>query len=115
MCGEEKDGLPVKDDAMIGTIRWIKRNITKSEKNYRLVVCKEDFLKYKKRRDSYERKQILYVAIGIVFLIALAVASRGSIGAIIVGLVITLFMLLLAQLSYMPAVEMPKAAQTSKK
>jgi hypothetical protein len=108
MCGKEKDGLLVKDDYVINAIRWVKRNITKSEKNYTLVICKEDFLAYKKKRDSYERKMVIYVVIGIIFLIALSVVSGGKLGAIGVGFIITIFLFLLAQLSYMPAVDMPQ-------
>jgi predicted RND superfamily exporter protein len=108
MCAKEKDGLEVKSDFIINAIRWIKRNITKNEKNYTLVVCKDDFLNYKKKRESYERKMVLYVVIGIIFMIALAVVSNAKLGAIAVGLIITLFLFLLAQLSYMPAVDMPQ-------
>jgi hypothetical protein len=69
ICGKEKPGLEVKDDYMIDAVRWIKLKIFKSKpKNFRLVVCKDDFLKYKKQRDRYERNQMLYVAIGIIFL-----------------------------------------------
>jgi hypothetical protein len=107
MCGKEKDGLPVKEDWIIKSIRWVKHNITHSEKNYRLVVCKEDFLDYKKKRDSYERKQILYISIGIIFTVALTITARGALGAIGVGIIIIIFMFLLAQLSYMPGVDLP--------
>jgi len=107
ICAQEKNGLGVKDDWMIGAMRWVKRNITKNPKNYNLVVCKECFLDYKKKRDGYERKQMLYAVLCIIFLVALAITTRLNPGAIVIGLVITLFLQALAQLSYMPPVDIP--------
>jgi hypothetical protein len=108
MCGNEKVGLQVKEDHVIGAMRWVKRNITKNPKNYRMVVCKEDFLAYKKKRDSYERKRIAYVIIGIIFMaLLLSFASGRFLGAIVYGVGVIAFMYLLSLLSYIPAVEMP--------
>jgi hypothetical protein len=90
-------------------MRWVKRNITKNAKNYQMVVCKDDFLKYKKKREGYERKQILYIIIGILFLVLLLIFANGRyLGAIVYGFAIIIFMYLLSLISYMPAVEMPK-------
>jgi len=110
ICGKEKPGLEVKDDYMIDAVRWIKLKIFKSKpKNFRLVVCKDDFLKYKKQRDTYERNQMLYVAIGIIFLAMLLVFSNGRVlGAIFYGALVILFMYLVAQLGYIPAVDIPE-------
>ncbi len=107
ICGKEREGLAVRDDAVILGLRWIKRNVTRSAKNYRLVVCKDDFLKYKKGRDSYQRKQMAYVTLGVLFLAGMAFFGHGNLGAIAAGLGIAIFMFLLAQVSYMPAVDMP--------
>jgi hypothetical protein len=109
MCGQEKNGLDVKEDHVIRAMRWVKRNITKNAKNYQMVVCKDDFLKYKKKREGYERKQILYIIIGILFLVLLLIFANGRyLGAIVYGFAIIIFMYLLSLISYMPAVEMPK-------
>jgi len=108
ICGLEKDGIEVQDDYIIEAIRWFKRNVTKSEKNYRLVVCKECYPKYKKARDSYTRKQITYIAIGVIFAaVLIAVSSGRLLSAIFYGIIIIIFMYLLAQLSYMPALKIP--------
>ena len=107
ICGKEKTGLPVKDDYILQSIRWIKTNITHNVKNYKLVVCKDDFLAYQKKRDGFERKEIIYGAVGIVFLIALVITSEGNIGAVFVGLGVTLGLLALSHVSYIPAVELP--------
>jgi hypothetical protein len=109
MCGQEKNCLDVKEDHVIRAMRWVKRNITKNAKNYQMVVCKDDFLKYKKKREGYERKQILYIIIGILFLVLLLIFANGRyLGAIVYGFAIIIFMYLLSLISYMPAVEMPK-------
>lgn len=107
MCGKEKNGLGVRDDFVINSIRWVKRNVTKNSREYKLVVCKECFLNYKKKRESYERKMMIYGALGVIFLAALVVATGGRLGAIGIGLVIVFFLMLLAQFSYVPAVKMP--------
>ncbi|MDE1871084.1 MAG: hypothetical protein KGI06_02480 [Candidatus Micrarchaeota archaeon] len=115
ICGKERDGLEVRDDIIIKSLRWIKKNVTKSQKNYRLVVCKDCFLSYRKRRESYERKMMIYGAIGVIFLLALLVSAGGRLGAIGVGILIIIGLLLLAQFSYMPAVKMPDAPKSSGK
>ncbi len=108
ICGEGKNGLEVRNDHIIEAVRWFKRNVTKSEKNYRLVVCKECFLKYRKARDSYQRKEIMYTMIGAVFTALLLAVSDFSLAAFGVGIAITACMYLLSQLSYMPSVQMPE-------
>ncbi len=109
VCGKPRTGLKVKRDAVIGAISWIKRNITKNEMRSSLVVCKECFLKYKRERDSFVRRQIIYVALGLVFTITLAAlsGSRASY-AIIYGLLLTFMLYLLSLLGYVPNVHMPE-------
>ncbi len=110
MCGNPRQGLEVRPDYMIDTIRWFKRNVTKSEKGYGLVVCRDCFARYDKLRRSYQRRQAMYVALGIIFALALvAVAGPRLLSALVYGLLIIAFMYLLAQLSYMPALRMPAA------
>lgn len=109
VCGKPKFGLKVERDHVIEAISWIKRNVTKNEMRSDLVVCKECFLKYKKERESYIRRQIIYVALGIVFTIALASLSGAKAPfAIIYGLFLTLLLYLLSLLSYVPSVNIPK-------
>ncbi len=107
ICGQQKPGLTVKDDFVLDSIRWIKRNITKNEKGYTLVVCKEDYKKYLKERNKYIRRQIFYIAVGIIFAALLIIDAR-SIGAVLFGLAIILLLYLLSLLSYIPAVELPE-------
>ncbi len=112
MCGKEKEGLNVKEDHVIAAMRWVKRNITKNPKNYHMVVCKDDFVAYKKKRDSFERKRAAYVIIGVLFmLLLLAFANGRFLGALVYGGGVIIFMYLLSLLSYMPALNMPAVQQ----
>ena len=86
ICGEKKNGLAVRNDYVIESVRWFKKNVTKNEKNYRLVVCKDCFLKYKKARDSYQRKELMYTTLGAVFAVLLVFISRFSISAFAAGI-----------------------------
>ncbi len=107
LCGQEKNGIPVKADYIINSIRWFKRNVTKNEKHYTLVVCKDDYKKYYKARSSFIRKQVGYVALGIIFTVMLAITSRGNLTGIFVGVIITLFLYFMSLLSYMPPLALP--------
>ncbi|MGC8651640.1 MAG: hypothetical protein ACP5UH_00080 [Candidatus Micrarchaeia archaeon] len=112
ICGLEKDGIEVKEDYIIDTIRWFKRNVTRNEKGYRLVVCKECYPKYKKARDSYTRREVAYLAIGVIFAALLIAFSGGhELSAVFYGVLIIIFMYLLAQLSYMPALKLPQVGK----
>ena len=111
VCGEQKNGLEVKEDYIIGSIRWIKRNITMGfwpEKGSRLVVCKGCYPKYSKYRTAYVRKSIMYPTLGVLFLIALLFVSPNKVLAIIYGLILIIVMYALSLLTYTPAVKTPE-------
>ncbi len=60
-------------------------------------------------RDSYMRKQITYLAIGLIFAAILIIISGGrELKAVLFGAFIVVFMYLLAQLSYMPGLNIKK-------
>ena len=104
-------GLRVKSDWIINSIRWIKRNITRNERGYDLVVCKGCFTKYRDAKAKYDRRRLTYVGIGVVFTLLLVLLSGGrSVGALMSGIVLIALMYLLSLLSYMPSLEMPKPA-----
>ncbi len=107
ICGRELNGLEVQEDYVIKAIRWFKRNVTHNEKNYRLVVCKDCYVKYKKARDSYNSKTISYAALLII--------TGRSIGAVIAGIIIILLMYALSLLSYMPGLKIDKAEKNKQK
>jgi hypothetical protein len=109
ICGEKRNGLEVSGDHVMAAIRWFKRNVTRNEKGYRLVVCRDCYLKYKKARDSYQRKQAGYVILGVAITLVFVAFSTNRPMALLVGCVLTAFLYLLSQLSYMPGVILPKA------
>ena len=108
ICGEAKEGLPVKEDYVIASIRWVNRNIFHKYRNYRLVVCKDCYLKYSKQRDKYVRKQITYVIIGVLFTLALLFSSHGNPISLLYGLAVIVFMYALSLTSYIPALNIRK-------
>ncbi|MCW6159724.1 MAG: hypothetical protein LVQ95_01385 [Candidatus Micrarchaeales archaeon] len=107
MCGQKKAGLRVKEDNVISLMRWFKRNVTKNEKGYTLVVCKEDYPKYYKQRKRFESRRALYVALGAVFAVFMFAVGANKPLALLYGAIIVAFFYLLSHLTYMPAVEMP--------
>jgi hypothetical protein len=113
ICGQDKDGLDVKDDYVIKAIRAFKRHVTKNERNYRLTVCRECYKNYTKSRDSYVRRMVLYVSIGVIFTLVLTFAA--GFRALPVGIFIIVLMYLLSLLSYTPAVILPKVADAGEK
>lgn len=110
MCGEMKSGLPVKDDYVIQTVRWFKKTVTKNEKGYALVVCKECYPSYAKQRQKFEQRQILYVVLGVIFAVVLFVASTNKLIALVYGFTVLVFIYLLSLLTYIPALEIPRSA-----
>lgn len=115
ICGEKKRGIRVREDWMINLIRWFKRNVTRSEKGYGLVVCKEDYQRYYKMRKRFESRRALYLALGIVFTLLMLFVSQNRLTAIVYGVIVILFFYLLAHLNYMPALEMPKGGAAREK
>jgi predicted nucleic acid-binding Zn ribbon protein len=101
ICGKKKPGIPVKNDYVLDAIRWFKTNVTKNAQNNKLVVCKEDYSVYKKNRDRYVSRQIIYLVIGILFTI-LGLFLTFSISTLLVGLGIVAFLYLMSLLNYTP-------------
>lgn len=111
ICGQERNGLEVKEDFVINGIRMFKRYITRNEKGYRLVVCRDCYPKYKKERDRMVRRQITYVAIGIVLAALLVIVARGRPSSILYGVLVVLFLYLISLINYIPSLKMPNAGQ----
>ncbi len=111
MCEKDKAGIRIKDDATLRTLKWIKYELLKRPRRHSgPVVCRECYSAYSKKRKSFERKQIIYSIIGVVFAIALVVATGGrKPGAYAFGVLVVVFMLGLAHLNYIPELEMPSA------
>jgi hypothetical protein len=107
ICGEPKNGLEVSEDWVIKTIRAFKKNVTKNEKNYRLVVCKECYPKYAKSRSGFNKRRAIYLTLGIAFGIMAVIASSFRPASFLIAIIVICVMYLLSLFSYMPALVMP--------
>lgn len=115
VCGMEKPGLKVRDDFVINGIRVFKRYITRNEKGYELVVCRECYPKYRKERDKMVRRQIAYMIIGLLFAAVFVIISTNKLVALLYGALIVLFLYVLSLINYIPALDIPAQAQDSVK
>lgn len=88
---------------MIRAIRWFKRNVSRNEKGSRLVVCKECYPAYKKRRDKYISRQILYLILGMLFAIV-GLVARLALTTLAVAALVIVGMYLLSLLNYAPSI-----------
>jgi len=108
ICGLPKDGLEVKEDYVINFIRLFKRNVTKNEKGYRLVVCKDCYPKYAKQRKRFDTRRATYITLGVIFTALFLVVSPNKLAALAYGVLITLFLYLLSLVNYVPALNIPQ-------
>ena len=102
ICGKEKDGVEIKDDNVIKFIRLFNRKVLKKQNHYKLVVCKECYINYKKARNKFVRRQITYIALGVIFAAMIFISSAGNPISLLAGAGIIIFLYLLSLLSYMP-------------
>ncbi len=107
ICGKQKNGIAIKDDRILDALRWFKKNVTRDEKGNKLVVCKEDYPAYRKRRDKYTSRQTLYVAIGVIFMI-LGLAASLSLSTLALGVLVIAVLYLLSLINYIPALDIKK-------
>lgn len=101
ICGKEKGGIEVRNDRVLGGIRWIKQNITHNESGNRLVVCKECYEAYKKSKKRFESRKKVYLILGIIFAALLMVIGRSAI-SLLFGVFMILLLYSFAFFSYMP-------------
>ena len=101
ICGKQADGIEIKIDNVIKTIRYLKKTIFKTEKNNRLVVSKECYPLYIKNRKRYVSRQRLYITLGIVFVI-FSIFISPTIQTIILSVSVLIFLYLISLLNYTP-------------
>lgn len=111
----ESDGIPVRDDFVLGTIRRIKRMFKVSTGNT-LVVCRMHEAEARQRRAKFERSLITSAGIGAVFgviLVVISILSQRSIIDILQSIVLLAFLVLvmsaLSLYQYFPAIEEKRA------
>jgi Ca2+/Na+ antiporter len=114
MCGKRRPGIPVESDYVIEAIRWFKRNVTKDEQKNRLVVCKNDYPKYKKNRDRYTLRRFIYLSLGAVFVV-LGLLLSFRIGTLLAGFAVLIFLYLISLMNYTPKLRIEVKTTASKK
>ena len=114
ICGKEKPGIEVKPDFVIESIRWIKRNITRNEKGNRLVVCRDCYPAYRKLRERFERREKIYLTLGILFALLSFLISSNKLYGLGIGLLVIALLYLFSLLSYIPSLNM-EAVHTPEK
>ncbi len=107
MCGKERDGIQVEEDHVLGAVRWFKRNVTKDEKGNRIVVCRDCYPEYKKRRARYESRQRVYLALGVAFVIISLLVSPRAV-TVLVSFAVLAVMYLFSLMSYIPKIGIEK-------
>lgn len=115
VCGIKRDGLPVKDDGVIKFIRWFKRNITKNEKGYDLVVCRDCYRRYEKSKSIYDRRRILYTSLGVIVAVLWIIIGGIRIETVITAIVFIAIMYLLSLVSYTPSLIISSHSRAGKR
>lgn len=106
VCLKKRDGIGIKRDYVLDSLRWAKKKLGRESSGNRIVVCKECYPQYTKLRKKYVSRQYTYIGLGTVFII-LGLLIHPSIGAFLVGLGLLVFLFLLSLLSYMPELDLP--------
>lgn len=111
VSGEEvtEKRYKVKDDAIISTIRGLKNKFGLGTNN-RLYVSPENYDVYRKKRSKFEQKVVLLGAFGVIvslFVIGANLFMRGTFDLvqILSSIALTIFLVALAFVDYVPAVE----------
>ena len=113
ICGKAKDGIGIQEDQVLGLLRWFKRNVTRNEKGYKLVVCKSCYPIYTKSRKRFVNRQVLYVGLGVILSLLLVIGGANKLLAVLYSVVVIVFMYALSLLSYMPALKVKAQLQKS--
>ncbi len=101
ICGKKKKGVAVTEDRVLRLLRWFKGNVTHDLKGNSLVVCNEDLEAYKKKRDHFNSRQKIYLALGVIFAILGLIASF-SLKSITVSALVIIALYLISLINYTP-------------
>jgi hypothetical protein len=110
VCGKEKDGIPIKEDYVVGMMRWFNRKVMRRGGNNKVVICRECYPKYSKFRGKFVLRQRAYLILGILFIAlgAVWVALMKNASALIMGILFTILLYVLSLLNYVPDIEINK-------
>ncbi len=102
-------GTPIKQDAIIGTIRKIKAKLGILQNN-ELVVSDEHLEEYKKKRAKFEKMAVIYTTVAAVLVLLLVFAplifgAPFNLMSILFALILGIMVAALALLGYVPGIE----------
>ncbi len=113
ICGERRPGVPIRDDRVLNAMRWFKRNVTRDERGNSLVVCRDDYSAYMKKRGRYTSRQALYIAVGVIFA-ALGLLVRFSLSTFAISIAVLAALYLLSLINYTPALSIAASGKDAK-
>ncbi len=113
ICGKANDGIEIQEDQILGLLRWFKRNVTRNEKGYKLVVCKSCYPIYTKSRKRFVNRQVLYVGLGVILSLLLVIGGGNKLLAVLYSIIVIVFMYALSLLSYMPTLKVKAQRQNN--
>lgn len=105
----EGKGTPIREDAVIRTIRKIKARLGILQNNV-LVVSDEALEEYKKKRSNFEKMAVVYATIAAVIVVVLIfgpllVGGQFNIVNVLFALIFGAMVMALSLLSYVPALQ----------
>jgi len=117
---KNKDGIPIRDDFILKSIRRIKETLNVSTGN-QLIVCKDHIEEAKKRRTKFEKSLMtsagLGAVIGVILLLISLFSGRSLIGILQSVVLLAFLVVLMASLSlyqYFPAMQEKNSKSKSK-
>ncbi len=110
ICGKEVDGKPIVEDYFIKALRSIKKVFTSEVNRYKLVVCDNCMKTYEERKKRYDSSlKTLFILFALFFLMIVVLPLfSGRLPdpiAIFMAFIISLLLVVLVHLGYMPQIE----------
>ncbi len=103
------EGTPIREDAIIRTIRVIKGKLGILQNN-ELVVSNEALEEYTKKREKFEKMAVIHATVGAILVVAfifgpLLLGAPFNPMGVLFSIILGLLVAALALLSYVPALE----------
>ncbi|MFP3950180.1 MAG: hypothetical protein ACLFUZ_03775 [Candidatus Micrarchaeia archaeon] len=103
------EGTPIKEDAIIRTIRKIKGKLGILQNN-ELVVSDEHLEEYRKKREKFEKMAVIHTAVAAILVVILTLGplllgAPINLVSIFFALVLGIMIVALSLLSYIPGLE----------
>ncbi|MBD3389419.1 hypothetical protein GF415_00495 [Candidatus Micrarchaeota archaeon] len=114
----EGEGTPIKEDAIIRTIRRIKGKLGILQNN-QLVVSDEHLEEYRKKREKFEKMAVIHTAVAAILVVILTLGplllgAPINLVSIFFALVLGIMIAALSLLSYVPGLEGEEEKKTKR-